>query len=161
MFSADDKRDCDTAAVMRRPGDDFLDNHPGFALALLILLILIMLVLLAMTVQWHRDREAYLKQAQRMAAIRPDMSLAYAQGFTALGWLAYVGFLLLLSLGLDGPGSRNAHGEIWIVWAYVAFCFAGTVLPYFYWPRWMMPKHARGDLSPFQQRRQRRQRGKV
>ena len=146
---------------MRRPGDDFLDAHPGFALALLISLMLILLVALAMTVRWHRDREAYLKQAQRMAAIRPDMSLAYTQGFTALGWLTYVGFLLLFSSGLWVDLFHGRYkGTIWIVWASTAFWCAGLVLPYFYWPRWMMPRHARHDLSPFQQRRRRRQAGK-
>ena len=53
-------RSCNTAAVMRRPGDDFLDSHPGFALTLLIVLTLLMVFALAMTVRWHRDREAYL-----------------------------------------------------------------------------------------------------
>ena len=153
-------RSCNTAAVMRRPGDDFLDSHPGFALTLLIVLTLLMVFALAMTVRWHRDREAYLKQAHRLAAARPDFSLAYAQGFLALGWLTYVGFLLLFSFGVWVRLFHGSYeGKIWLVWTSTACWFIGMVLPYFYWPRWMMPRHARSDVSPFQQRRQPRHPG--
>ncbi len=105
----------------------------------------------------RRDRDAYLKHAQRLAAIRPDFSLAYAQGFLALGWLAYVGFLLMFLMGLwTNLVSHSYDGTFWILEVSVACLWAGAILPYFYWPRWAMPPHARDDVSPFQEHVQRR-----
>ena len=105
---------------MRRLGDDFLDDHPRFTLALLLVLTLLTVFALAMTFRWSRDREAYLAQAQRIAAIRPDMSLAYAQAFVALGWLAYVGFLLLFSMMLWVDLFHGNYGPIRVLWAATA-----------------------------------------
>ena len=144
---------------MRRLGDDFLDDHPRFTLALLLVLTLLTVFALAMTFRWSRDREAYLAQAQRIAAIRPDMSLAYAQAFVALGWLAYVGFLLLFSMMLWVDLFHGTTGRSGSCGPQLHAGCAGLVLPYFFWPRWMMLKHARSDLSRFQQCRQRRQAG--
>ena len=95
-----------------------------------------------------------------MAAIRPAFSLAYAQGFVALGWLTYVGFLLLfLEMLWVDLFEGNFTGTIWVLRVSTACWLAGMFLPYFCWPRWMMPEHARSDLSPFQERRQRRRAG--
>lgn len=117
-------------------------------------------ILLVKTIHWRRDREAYVKQAGRLQSTnRYVQSQAYARGLVALGWPIFIGFLLICGLGLwELLFHRNFDGEGWILFAAVALIWAGLILPYFYWPRVAMPPHARGDLSPFQVRRLRRQR---
>lgn len=145
---------------MERPEDQFLNRHPGYALALLCLMALVLGFVLVKTIRWRRDREAYLKQAGRLSAVsRFQPSQAYARGLVALGWPIYIGLLLIVGLGLwDSLFHASFGGEIWILFASQALIWAGLILPYFYWPRVAMPPHARGDMSPFQVRRLRRQR---
>lgn len=142
---------------MLRPGDDFLEHHPNVLIALWLGLVLLLLVALGKTWALRRDRDAYLSQAQRLAAIRPDFSLAYAQGFLALGWLVLVAFLLLFGTGLWVNLFRHSYdGTFWVLVVSQAFWWASLILPYFYWPRWAMPPHARNDVSPFLEHVQRR-----
>ena len=145
---------------MERPEDQFLNRHPGYAIALLCLVALVLGFLLVKTIRWRRDREAYLKQAGRLSATsRFHPSPVYARGLVAVGWPIFVGFLLILGLGLwDSLFHTSFDGEIWILFASQVFLWAALILPYFYWPRVAMPPHARGDMSPFQVRRLRRQR---
>lgn len=143
--------------VTRRLGDDFLDQHPNVAIALLLGLCLLFLVFLGKTWTLRRDREAYVSLAKRLAAIRPEVSLAYAQGFLALGWLTWLGCLLFFGLGLWVNLFRGSYdGTFWVLIVWQAFLWAGLIFPYFYWPRWAMPPHARNDVSPFQNQLQRR-----
>ena len=110
--------------------------------------LLVMLLMLFLSVVWRRDRDAYLRQSERLAIAR-GVSAAYAQGFTALGWLVYLGFLLQLGLGVwvdvfDG----SYRGKLPLFFVSQALIWAGLLLPFAYWPRWAMPPHARADLSP-------------
>lgn len=116
-------------------------------------------MLLVKTTHWRRDRKAYVRQAGRLQSSIYGPSQAYARGLVALGWMIYVGFLLIVGRGLwDLLVHRSFDGEGWILFAAVALIWAGLILPYFYWPRVAMPPHARRDPSPFQIRRLRRQR---
>lgn len=149
---------CDTAQVMEGPEDQFLNRHAGFAVTLTCLMALAFVMLLVKTPHWRRDRETYDKQAGMLQSSRYGPSQAYARGLVALGWPIYVGFLLICGLWLwDLLFHRSFDGEGWILFAAVACIWAGLILPYFYWPRVAMPPHARGDMSPFQVRRLRRQ----
>ena len=142
---------------MLQPEDEFLKQHPDVLTAVLLVMSLLLLFALGKTWALRRDRDAYLKQAQRLAAIRPDFSLAYAQGFLALGWLAYIGFLMMFLMGLwTNLVSHSYDGTFWILEVSVACLWASVILPCFYWPRWAMPPHARGDVSPFHKHVQRR-----
>ncbi|KGN32178.1 hypothetical protein N802_11000 [Knoellia sinensis KCTC 19936] len=145
---------------MEQPEDQFLNRHPEYAVALMCLMALAFGFLLVRTVHWRRDREAYVKQAGRLQAMSIyHPSQAYARGLVALGWPIYVGFLLIFGLGLwDNLFHRSFDGAGWILVASIVSIWAGLILPYFYWPRVAMPPHARGDMSPFQVRRLRRQR---
>lgn len=144
---------------MERPEDQILNRHPEYAVALLCLMALAFGMLLVKTIHWRRDREAYVRQAGRLQSSIYGPSQAYARGLVALGWMIYVGFLLIVGRGLwDLLVHRSFDGEGWILFTAVALIWAGLILPYFYWPRVAMPPHARGDLSPFKVRRLRRQR---
>ena len=101
---------------MLQPEDDFLKQHPNVLTAVLLVMSGLLLFALGKTWVLRRDRDAYVKQAQRLAAIRPDFSLAYAKGFLALGWLAYVGFLMMFLMGLwTNLVSHSYDGTFWIL----------------------------------------------